>query len=79
MTRLLLLLAFIPFRLNAATDSLLVVDTGVLKELYGIITHKIPADDSETRWAHRSILYKALGIDPAHANDSATYIRMRFG
>jgi hypothetical protein len=79
MVRLLLLLAFIPFRLNAATDSLPVVDTSVLKDLYGIITRKISANDIEARWAHRSILYKALGIDPVHANDSAAYIRMRFG
>lgn len=80
MTRLLLILAFLPVYLNAATDTLRVVDTAALQELYTVISQKQPAENSDgSRWPHRRILYKALGIDPARFNDSLTATRLRFG
>jgi hypothetical protein len=80
MHRLLLILAFIPLYLKGATDTLRVVDTSALKELYGVISQKKQATGADgVRWEHRRILYKALGIDPARATDSATVSRLRFG
>ncbi|MES2371900.1 MAG: WG repeat-containing protein [Bacteroidota bacterium] len=80
MTRLLLILAFLPLYLNAATDTLRVVDTAALQELYTVISQKQPAGNAEgSHWAHRRIIYKALGIDPAKISDPLTASRLRFG
>lgn len=80
MTRLLLILVFLPLYLNAATDTLRVVDTTTLQDLYTAISQKQPVENTDgSRWAHRRILYKALGIDPASFNDSLTATRLRFG
>jgi hypothetical protein len=80
MARLLLILVFLPLYLNAATDTLRVVDTAALQELYTVISQKQPAENSDgSRWPHRRILYKALGIDPARFNDPVTASRLRFG
>jgi hypothetical protein len=80
MNKLLLILAFIPLYVSGAADTLRVVDTMALQNLYAVISQKKQAADADgVRWEHRRILYKALGIDPARANDSATAVRLRFG
>ncbi|MDP3129309.1 MAG: WG repeat-containing protein [Sediminibacterium sp.] len=80
MNRLLILLAFIPFAVKGATDTIRVVDTTALRQLYGVILQKKPTSDTGSfRWEHRRIIYKALGIDAADVNDVATAERLRLG
>lgn len=80
MNKLLLILAFIPFCVKGATDTLRVVDTMALQNLYEAVSQKKQAGNADGfRWEHRRILYQALGIDLAHSNDSATMTRLRFG
>lgn len=80
MNRLLLLLFLIPFAVHGATDTTRLVDTTVLRELYGVILQKNPTSGTDSfRWEHRRILYQALGIPATAANDAATAERLRFG
>ena len=80
MRNLLFLFLFIPFGLRAASsDKLGIAVKIVLQELYGVVTRTKPTDDTVYRWAHRRILYKALGIDATHNNDSTFSSLIRLG
>jgi hypothetical protein len=79
MRKLFFLIMLIPFGLRASSDTLGIADKTVLQELYGVVTRTKSADDKVYRWAHRRILYQALGIDAANKNDSVFSSRIRLG
>lgn len=66
MRRLLLILAFIPLYLKGATDTLRVIDTSAMKDLYGVVSNKKQAMSSDgVRWEHRRIFYSPQGLPPS--------------